>query len=123
MMRTARPDESAGADVINGLGGDDEISGLGGDDVICGGSGADLLDGGEGNDRLHGETDGRQFEDTDYYMYYGDTLAGGPATTCSTSATIPAPRAPTTCCPSSTRPQVSRSTCLPARPPATEPTR
>lgn len=69
---------TAGHDVIDGLVGDDEISGLGGDDVLCGGPGSDRLSGGEGADRLHGGTDAKVLEDTDYYVFYGDTLAGGP---------------------------------------------
>lgn len=67
-----------GADVIAGLGGDDRLLGLGGDDVLCGGSGQDVLVGGPGADELHGETDAKVAEDTDYYLYYGDTLDGGP---------------------------------------------
>lgn len=69
---------TAGPDVIAGYAGDDVLRGLGGDDVICGGSGQDLLIGGTGADALHGDTDAKVAEDTDYYLYYGDTLDGGP---------------------------------------------
>jgi Ca2+-binding RTX toxin-like protein len=66
-----------GPDVIDGRGGDDRIEGLGGDDVLCGGLGQDVLRGGAGDDRLHGGGDAKVVEDTDYYVYYGDTLDGG----------------------------------------------
>ena len=66
-----------GADVIDGRGGDDRILGLGGDDVLCGGEGQDRLLGGAGSDTLHGDLDAKVAEDTDYYVYYGDTLDGG----------------------------------------------
>lgn len=66
-----------GADVIDGGGGDDRILGLGGDDVLCGGEGQDDLLGGPGADTLHGGIDAKVAEDTDYYVYEGDVLAGG----------------------------------------------
>ena len=66
-----------GPDVIDGRGGDDRIEGLGGDDVLCGGEGRDVLRGGAGDDHLHGGSDARVVEDTDYYVYYGDSLDGG----------------------------------------------
>ncbi|GAA2155497.1 hypothetical protein GCM10009844_42660 [Nocardioides koreensis] len=66
-----------GDDVIDGRGGDDRILGLGGDDVLCGGEGQDRLLGGAGADTLHGGTDAKVVEDTEYYVYYGDTLDGG----------------------------------------------
>lgn len=67
-----------GPDVIAGLGGNDVLTGLGGDDVLCGGPGKDRLRGGPGDDVLLGGGDAKEAEDTDYYLYYGDTLKGGP---------------------------------------------
>ena len=64
--------------MIAGVGGDDVLIGLGGDDVLCGGRGQDILRGGPGEDRLYGGADAKVAEDTDYYVYYGDTLDGGP---------------------------------------------
>src|SRR6478752_4978534 len=54
------------------------IRGPDGDDVLCGGAGQDRLVGGTGADELYGGTDAKVAEDTDYYLYYGDTLSGGP---------------------------------------------
>ena len=67
-----------GPDVIAGYAGDDVLHGLGGDDILCGGAGQDSLVGGTGADELYGGTDAKVAEDTDYYLYYGDTLSGGP---------------------------------------------
>ena len=66
-----------GRDIIDAGAGDDVVLGLGGDDLLCGGPGQDVLRGGAGADTLHGGTDLKQAEDTDYYVYYGDTLDGG----------------------------------------------
>lgn len=67
-----------GPDVIAGGAGDDVLAGFGGDDILCGGAGQDVLRGGPGADLLDGGTDAKVAEDTDYYVYYGDTLEGGP---------------------------------------------
>lgn len=47
---------TAGANRMDGGGGDDLIMGLGGNDFLLGGSGNDTLEGGEGNDRILGVT-------------------------------------------------------------------
>src|SRR3954465_9073100 len=69
---------TSGPDGIPGLGGDDTLLGRGGDDVLCGGAGQDRLVGGAGDDQLHGGGDAKVAQDTDYYVYDGDTLDGGP---------------------------------------------
>jgi Ca2+-binding RTX toxin-like protein len=46
--------------------------------VLCGSEGTDRLRGGAGADRLYGGIDAKVAEDTEYYVYDGDLLEGGP---------------------------------------------
>ena len=64
---------TAGADLINGLGGNDIICGEGGDDIINAGNGADTVFGGVGDDSINAG----QGRDTIYGQGGDDFISGG----------------------------------------------
>ena len=64
---------TAGADLINGLGGNDIICGEGGDDIINAGNGADTVFGGAGDDSINAG----QGRDTIYGQGGDDFISGG----------------------------------------------